>query len=340
MLRGNGVGSRHRFIHISGYNYFALIRKCGPADPFPGQQRHLACQLLFNGVGQIGAGRHQYRGGHFVVLGLGQQIGGQPDRVGAFVGKDKDFRRAGHHVDIHLAEHLPLGLRHKNVSRPGDLADLGHALRAVSQGGDGLCSARLDHRRHARDPRRGQNEGVHRPVLPGRRGQNDFRHSGHLGRNNVHQDAGRIAGRSAGDIDAHPRQRRNPLPQHNAVLTEHDEAPVKLPLMESPDILRGPFHHVQQPGGHGRLRPLPVRDQQGRQHRAVKLRRKGLQGRVLVFPDVRDDARHDRLHIRRGGLIPGQDLVYADPAQLVSFDHFAASISFCVISSVSPRLNR
>ena len=44
-----------------------------------------------------------------VVLGLGQEIGGDPARVAGLVGEDQDLGRSGNHVDAHSAEDDALG---------------------------------------------------------------------------------------------------------------------------------------------------------------------------------------------------------------------------------------
>ena len=69
-------------------------------DPLPvhgGLQ--LGAQFGVDRVGERGARRDQDAGGHFVVLGLRDQVGGDVHRVGGVVGQDGDLGRAGLGVD-------------------------------------------------------------------------------------------------------------------------------------------------------------------------------------------------------------------------------------------------
>jgi len=54
----------------------------------------------------------QHGEGVGVVLGLGEQVGGDPLGVGGFVGDDEQFRRPGQHVDGHVGTDDLLGGRH------------------------------------------------------------------------------------------------------------------------------------------------------------------------------------------------------------------------------------
>ena len=58
-----------------------------------------------------------------VVLGLGQQVGGDPVRIVGAVRDDEDFRRPGDGVDADPAEHLALGGGDIGVAGPDDLVD-------------------------------------------------------------------------------------------------------------------------------------------------------------------------------------------------------------------------
>ena len=64
-----------------------------------------------------------------VVLGLRQQVRGDPVRIGVPVGEDQHLGRAGDHVDADLAEHAPLGRRHISVAGTDDLGDRLHRPR-------------------------------------------------------------------------------------------------------------------------------------------------------------------------------------------------------------------
>ena len=76
-----------------------------------------------------------------VMLGLGQQVGGDPVRIVAAVGDHQHFRRAGDHVDADRAEHLALGGRDIGVAGADDLGDRADGLGAIGKRGDRLRAA-------------------------------------------------------------------------------------------------------------------------------------------------------------------------------------------------------
>ena len=76
-----------------------------------------------------------------IMLGLRQQIGGDPVGIAGVVGDDQHFGGTGDHVDADLAEHQPLGggdigiagaddLCHRR-NRRGAIGERGHRLRAA-----------------------------------------------------------------------------------------------------------------------------------------------------------------------------------------------------------------
>ena len=80
------------------------------------------------------------RGG--VVLGLGQQVGGDPVRDRSSPSATtSDFRRPGDHVDADRAEHPALGRGDIGVARADDLVDRRDRLRPVGQRADRLRAA-------------------------------------------------------------------------------------------------------------------------------------------------------------------------------------------------------
>ncbi len=76
-----------------------------------------------------------------IVLGLGEQVGGDPVRIVAAVGHHQHFRRPGDHVDADGAEHLALGRRDIGVAGPDDLGDRLYCLGAIGKGGNRLRAA-------------------------------------------------------------------------------------------------------------------------------------------------------------------------------------------------------
>ena len=73
------------------------------------------------GERRIVGDQHRLRGG--IVLGLRQQVGGDPGRIVVPVGDHQDLRRAGDQVDADLAEHAALGGGDIGIARAGDLVD-------------------------------------------------------------------------------------------------------------------------------------------------------------------------------------------------------------------------
>ena len=98
-------------------------RQLADAVSARGSSLNLPLDRRLDGVAEAGIVGHQDRLRAAVVLGLRQQIGGDPVRIIVGVGHDQHFRRAGDHVDADRAEHLPLGRRDIGIARPYDLGD-------------------------------------------------------------------------------------------------------------------------------------------------------------------------------------------------------------------------
>ena len=92
-----------------------------PLDVHGGFQ--LASEFAVGGVGQLDAGGDQHAGGHLVVLGLADQVGGDVRRVGGVVGEDRDLGGPGLGVDADLRTADPLGGGDVDVARAGDHVD-------------------------------------------------------------------------------------------------------------------------------------------------------------------------------------------------------------------------
>ena len=67
------------------------------------------------------------------MLGLRQQIGGDPVGIAGVVGDDEHFRGAGDHVDADLAEHLPLGRGDIGIAGADDFRDRRDRRRAIGE---------------------------------------------------------------------------------------------------------------------------------------------------------------------------------------------------------------
>ena len=161
-------------------------------------------------------GRDQHAGGHLVVFGLADQVGGDVHRVGGVVGQDRDLGGAGLGVDADLRAADPLGGGDVDVARPGDHVDRSQFRSvgvgsAVRQQSDGLSAADGPHLIDAEQAGGGQDGGMRQAVeLRLRWARNDQRvHACGLGGHDVHHHAGRVDGVAAGHVqpdtlDRHP----------------------------------------------------------------------------------------------------------------------------------------
>ena len=105
---------------------------CAPAGAGDISARHgpeLALDGADHGIGEIRVVGDQDRLRRLVVLGLGQQVGGNPGRIIVAIGQHQDFRRPGDQVDADPTEDPPLGGRHIGVAWADDLVD--RAMGAV-----------------------------------------------------------------------------------------------------------------------------------------------------------------------------------------------------------------
>ncbi len=84
-------------------------------------------QLPFDGcfyrLGELGVIGGEDRLCARIVLGLRQEIGGDPIRIVVLVGDHQHFRGAGDHVDADGAEDLALGGGNIGIAGTGDLGD-------------------------------------------------------------------------------------------------------------------------------------------------------------------------------------------------------------------------
>ena len=161
--------------------------------------------------GRVG---HQDCGGLRIVLGLGDEVGGDVDRVGGPVGQHGDLGRPGLGVDDDLASEQSLGGDHVDVAGPADQVHRRTKLGdAVREHGDRLGPADGVHLRHAEQVAQGEHVRVRQAAeLPLRwRRQRDRTHSGHLGRDDVHDHAGGQGRKTAGHVEPDPAHRNQPL---------------------------------------------------------------------------------------------------------------------------------
>ena len=147
------------------------------------------------------AARHQHGRGLGAVLGLGEQVDGDEERVGVLVGDDEDLGRPGEQVDADLAEQLALGLGHVGVAGAGDEVDAVHRLRADGHRGHGLHAAEDPDLVGAGEVHRGHGRGG--DLAADRRGAgDDAGHPGDLGGDDGHVRRGGQRVLAARDVGA------------------------------------------------------------------------------------------------------------------------------------------
>ena len=170
-------------------------RHDAPATAPRGSVVSCAVDRLLDRVGERRVVGDQDRLRRGVVLGLRQQVGGDPVGIAALVGEDQHLGRAGDHVDADRAEHQALGRRHIGVAGADDLGDRRDRRRAVGERRDRLRAADAIDLVDAGELRRRQHQRVELAVRR-RHHHDDARHARDLGRHGVHQHRRRI-GRGA-----------------------------------------------------------------------------------------------------------------------------------------------
>ena len=178
-----------------------------------------------------------------VVLGLRQQVGGDPVGIAVPVGEDQHFGRPGDHVDADLAEHHALGRRHIGVAGADDLGDRRDGLRAIGQRRNRLRAADAIDLIDAGELGRGQHQRVEFAI--GRRHHHDdARHAGDLGRHGVHQHRGWIGRRAARHIKPDRLDRGPARTEFDAERIGEAVVLRHLPAVESLDAATGELERV------------------------------------------------------------------------------------------------
>ena len=274
------------------------------------------------------------------MLGLAEQVGGDPRGVAAAVGQHEDFRRACDHINADLAEHLPLCRGHVDIAGADDLIHGGDAFGAVGKGCHSLCAARFKNQINARNDGGGQNRGVHLAV-PSRGGRHDdLPDARDLGGNDVHQHGGRVRRRAARHVDARALDGGVLLPQHDAGLVVDHKVFVHLLLMEVADVLGGHFQRRDELGiglfqlGKGFLN-FGLADPHVGQLGVVEFGGVLDQGGVAAGADVRNNRIDGGLHVGLGADVTVQNFFGAYLIKVIQTDHFARASFILFSSSVS-----
>ena len=297
VLRGVQVRQLNRLRQVRGDDDAAAVGERLTGDLRPAQPFELVRELHCDLFGQRARRGEQDRRRQHVVLGLRQQVGRGPGRVGAVIGDDQRLGGTVEAVDAHAAEHLALRQRDEQPARADDLVDARHALGAVGQRGDRLRAAQRKEPIHFRHIRRSQDQVVD-PRAPGRGADDDFADAGHARRDGGHQQRRGQRRGAAGHVDAGAVERPDQLAQRavrpGVHPRRHRLLPVKGRDAFGSQIQRRPLF-LRQPV----IRRAPV----GRGHFERALRppvdplRPFVQRRVASRPDIPQDAR-DRLRRR------------------------------------------
>ncbi len=194
----------------------------------------------FDQGGVVGDGD---RAGEDVVLGLGEQVGGDEGRVGAVVGEDQDLAGAGDAVDVDEPEDLALGGGDVGVAGADDLVDAGDLAGAERGGGDRLGAADGEDPVDAGELGGQQHDGV------GARGEeDDLGDAGDLRGDRGHQHGGGVGGGATGGVDGDAAQRAGAADEVAVVVVEAGVAG-ELGGVEAADVVGGEIEGVAELAG-------------------------------------------------------------------------------------------
>ena len=206
MLGRDAVDQRHRLVPIADHDDRAMRVPAAARDRGARQGGEVAFDRLRHLRGEFGVVGDEDRLRGEVVLGLRQEVGGDPCGVVAAIGHHQDLRRAGDHVDADPAEDPALGRRDIGVAGPDDLVDRRDRRGAVGQRRDRLRAADPVDFVDPAQARRRQHQRVEHPVRR-RHHHHQPLDPGDLGRDRVHQHRGRVGGGAARHVKPGARQR-------------------------------------------------------------------------------------------------------------------------------------
>ncbi len=186
VLGRDRIDQRHGIVERGDVDDGAEIAPGGGGDRCTRQRRKLRGNRLLHRIRERGIVGDQDRLGAGVMLGLRQEIAGDPVGMAALVGEDQDFRGARDHVDADPAEDQALGGRHIGIAGADDLGDRRDALRAVGERRHRLCPADAVDFVDAGELRRRQHQGRELAVRR-RHHHHQPRNARHLGGDGIHQ---------------------------------------------------------------------------------------------------------------------------------------------------------
>ncbi len=305
--------------HVDGLGHVGdLDQRAAPLDGGAGdlgtlQGRQQALDALGHAVEEGCVRADQDRLRILIVLGLGEQVHGDPVRVGLAVADDEDFRRSGDHVDADLAEHVALGGGDVDVARTDDLVHRRYALGTVGQRSHGLGAADGEDPIDSGDAGSGQHQLVDLTAR-GRHHHDHLGHAGNLRRNRVHQHRGRIGGLAARHIKTGTIQWCDLLAEDGAVGLGVGPGILFLLLVVAAHALGS---HLQRPALlgadalQGQLQTLARQDQigHGSDFKPVETPGQLHQRRIATLAHGLDDLQHALVDPIVGYAFPAQQMV-------------------------------
>ncbi|MCY1259629.1 hypothetical protein D9M70_78530 [compost metagenome] len=247
------------------------------------------------------------------MLGLGEQVHGDPVRIGLAVAHHQDLGGTGDHVDSDLAKHVALGSGDIDVARADHFIDLRHAFGAVSQCGNGLSATDGEHTIDAGDAGSGQHQFIDFTAR-GRHDHDHFGDAGDLGRNRVHQHRRRVRRLATRYVQAGTVQRRDFLAQHGAVGLGVAPGVLLLFFVIAAHTGGGDFQRFALSHGNARqcqFQTLTRQDQVGHglHVQAVELAGKVHQCRVATLTHSLDDVQHPLIDRVVRHTFPAQQMI-------------------------------
>ena len=293
VLGRDRVGRFYKVIQAVADEDIAVICKGFLNDLFSGEHLQKSVDLVGNRLCERLIRRKKDRACHGIVLCLREKVRRDEPGVGRLVRDHKDLAGACDRVDAGHAKTRFFGKGYENVAGARDLVHLGNGLRAIGHSCDRLRAADLVDLCRARNVRSCNRAGRCLAVCTGGRAHDDLLNACHLGRDNIHQNAGGIHSAAAGHIAARNRDRCDLLPQDHAVLSGCDPAVSLLLFVIAADVLRRLLHDFDQFGIQRRIRLLDLFSRYaqriGREMAFVELLAVFEQGVVAVLTDIVND---------------------------------------------------
>ncbi len=182
------------------------------------------------------------------MLCLGKQIRRDVPRIRCLIRDDKNFGRPCDRINSCNAETCLFRERYIDVAGACDLVDSGNRLRAIGHRGNCLCTAGLVYLIRAGDHGCRERSGRCLPLRVRRRTDYDPFNACNLGRDYIHQHAGRVNRPSSRNIAAGDCDRRHFLAEDRPVRLCRNPAVYPLFFMVSRNIRGRPFHDFDKPG--------------------------------------------------------------------------------------------